>query len=75
MPALQIGGVYDFHRTWDTRRDHIDSYFDSASPFSLFLGKSFNELPHVMNNFVFQGWERFGIVKYVNRNNRPWYTK
>ena len=66
--------IYDFRRSWATKSKDLNSYFDSISARDLFLGKTLDELPTIMNDFVLEGWNRFGVSKFVNSDSRPWFT-
>ena len=79
---LSVGGgsggsrrrVYDFRRSWEFRRSELESFFDTLSPRQLFVGSSFDDVPHILNGIILRGWDEFGVVKFVNSSSRPWFT-
>ena len=66
--------VFDFRNTWLKRRDQLDKYFDSISAEDLFLHRSFDSIPDILNNGILKGWEEIGICKYINKHSKPWFT-
>lgn len=77
LTPLRGHHVFDFHMTYmDTfRMDDIITYFDNLNLYDIYLDSTLDGISEILSQSVLKPWREFGVIKFVNQNSKPWYTK
>ena len=66
--------IIDFRRSWDIHKDKILNAFNSFDYDPLFVDHTLDSVANNFDNFITGIWSDLGIIKYVDKFSRPWFT-